>query len=78
MTCLDFNTRVDTEYKIIIVLKQIWLDFKTSFFKTVILKKSLWYIFGMAAYFQVLIYTIIIYKEERFDYLFVLNQLRNY
>ncbi|CAH1720412.1 thiamine transporter 1-like isoform X3 [Aphis gossypii] len=50
----NFNTRVDTEYKIIIVLKQIWLDFKTSFFKTVILKKSLWYIFGMAAYFQVL------------------------
>jgi len=46
---------VDKEYMIIIVLKQIWLDFKTSFSKTIILKKSLWYIFGMAAYVQVLI-----------------------
>lgn len=53
MPYLDFNTRVDKEYKIIIVLKQIWLDFKTSFSKTIILKKSLWYIFGMAAYVQV-------------------------
>lgn len=53
MPCLDFNSRIDKEYKIIIVLKQIWLDFKTSFSKTIILKKSLWYIFGMAAYVQV-------------------------
>lgn len=52
----NFNTRVDKEYKIIIVLKQIWLDFKNSFSKTIILKKSLWYIFGMAAYVQVPIY----------------------
>lgn len=63
MPCLDLNTRVDKEYKIIIVLKQIWLDFKTSFSKTIILKKTLWYIFGMAAYTQVLIYSNIHYNN---------------
>ncbi|XP_022169843.1 thiamine transporter 1-like [Myzus persicae] len=48
------NSRVDNEYKIVLVLKQIWLDFKTSLSNKIILKKSLWYIFGMAAYVQVL------------------------
>jgi len=47
------NIRVDKEYKIVIVLKQIWLDFKTSLSNKIVLKKSIWYIFGMAAYVQV-------------------------
>jgi len=44
---------VDKDYKIVVVLKQIWLDFKTSLSNKIILKKSLWYIFGMAEYVQV-------------------------
>jgi len=44
---------VDKDYKIVVVLKQIWLDFKTSLSNKIILKKSVWYIFGMAAYVQV-------------------------
>jgi len=44
---------VDNEYKIVIVLEQIRSDFKTSLSNKIILKKSLWYIFGMAAYVQV-------------------------
>ncbi|XP_060877297.1 thiamine transporter 1-like [Metopolophium dirhodum] len=46
--------RVDKDYKIVVVIKQIWLDFKTSLANKIILKKSVWYIFGMAAYVQVL------------------------
>lgn len=48
---------MDKDNKIVVVLKQIWLDFKTSLSNKIILKKSLWYIFGMAAYVQVSIKT---------------------
>ncbi|XP_060835008.1 thiamine transporter 1-like isoform X1 [Rhopalosiphum padi] len=69
-----YNTMVDKEYMIIIVLKQIWLDFKTSFSKTIILKKSLWYIFGMAAYVQILnnmnvLYSYVVNKHGNNDVL---------
>lgn len=52
---------MDKDNKIVVVLKQIWLDFKTSLSNKIILKKSLWYIFGMAAYVQV---SIKIFKNK--------------
>ncbi|KAL4144143.1 hypothetical protein QTP88_006369 [Uroleucon formosanum] len=66
--------KVDKDNKIVVVLKQIWLDFKTSLSNKIILKKSLWYIFGMAAYVQVLnninvLYSYVVNKHGNNDIL---------
>ncbi|XP_015374277.1 PREDICTED: thiamine transporter 1-like, partial [Diuraphis noxia] len=68
------NIRIDNEYKIVVVLKQIWLDFKTSLSNKIILKKSIWYIFGMAAYVQILnnmnvLYSYVVNKHGNNDIL---------
>lgn len=65
---------MENKYKIVVVLKQIWLDFKTSLSKKIILKKSLWYILGMAAYVQV---SIKIYFFLKFTFNKI-TYLRNY
>lgn len=51
--CLD-KTKFDKEYKTVVFFsKEIWMNFKSSYSNPVVLKKSLWYIMGMAAYIMV-------------------------
>jgi len=48
--CLD-TIDLDEEYKTVVFFsKEIWMNFKSSYSNPVVLKKSLWYIVGMAAY----------------------------
>jgi len=51
--CLD-EIELDKEYKTVVFFsKEIWMNFKSSYSNPVVLKKSLWYIVGMAAYILV-------------------------
>jgi len=44
----------DEDYKTVVFFsKEIWMNFKSSYSNPIVLKKSLWYIVGMAAYILV-------------------------
>jgi len=51
--CQD-KTEFDTKHKTVVFFsKEIWINFKSSYSNPVVLKKSVWYIVGMAAYILV-------------------------
>ncbi|XP_022169842.1 thiamine transporter 1-like [Myzus persicae] len=65
----------DNEFKPVqFFSKEIWINFKSSYSNPVVLKKSLWYIMGMAAYILVLaninvLYSYVIEKPGNHDVL---------
>ncbi|CAI6346973.1 unnamed protein product [Macrosiphum euphorbiae] len=65
----------DEDYKTVVFFsKEIWMNFKSSYSNPVVLKKSLWYIVGMAAYILVLaninvLYSYVIKKPGNHDVL---------
>ncbi|KAL4144145.1 hypothetical protein QTP88_006371 [Uroleucon formosanum] len=57
------KTKFDKEYKTVVFFsKEIWMNFKSSYSNPVVLKKSLWYITGMAAYIMVLANINVLYS----------------
>jgi len=51
--------------------KDLWINFKSSYSNPVVLKKSLWYIMGMAAYILVngaIKCIVFIYNVDEIDY----------
>lgn len=50
---LDKNEMYKINNTVVIFFKEMWINFKISYSNSTVLKYSLWYILGMAAYIEV-------------------------